>query len=135
MIITARDEVAKVMFLHLCVCTRGEGEYLGRYPPGGYPRQVHTPGRYPLPGRCPPAGTPIGKYIPPAGTPSGQVHPLGRYTHPPSRYTPGRYTPTTDGYCCRWYASYWNAFLLKNKSQYVITFNREFSIVANFMES
>ena len=22
------------------------------------------------------------------------------------------WAPTPDGYCCRWYASYWNAFLL-----------------------
>ena len=29
-------------------------------------------------------------------------------------YTPGRHTPTpADSYCCRRYASYWNAFLLK----------------------
>ena len=60
-----------------------------------------------------------------AGTPQDQVHPPGpgilprtRYTswdqvHPPGPGTPPgtRYTSPRGGYCCGWYASYWNAFL------------------------
>ena len=58
---------AKVMFLHLSVSysvQRG-WEYLGRYP-----REVHSPGRYPL------AGTPPRQVHPPTGTS------LGRYPLP-----------------------------------------------------
>ena len=62
-IFTVRNEVAKVMFLHVCVCPQG-GEYLGRYPPGT---------RYTPPGtRYTPRGT---RY-----TPWDQVHPPTRYT-------------------------------------------------------
>ena len=38
------------------------------------------------------------------------VHPQGR--HPPGRQIPPTPSPPRDGYCCRRYASYWNAFLL-----------------------
>ena len=31
--------------------------------------------------------------------------------HPPGAGTPPQQAPPPDGYCCRWYASYWNAFL------------------------
>ena len=51
-------------------------------------------------GRCTPpwqADTPA--YAPTRQTPPGRQTPLGRH-HPPA-----------DGYCSRWYASYWNAFL------------------------
>ena len=95
-LITVRNEVANV--LHVSVCPRG----------GGLPGQVHPP---------PKQGTPLSgsRY-----TPQDQVHPPGtRYT--PPRYTPRdqvhasgtRYSPPPprDGYCCRRYASYWNAFL------------------------
>ena len=110
LVVTVRNEVAKIMFLHLSFSHsvhRGEGEYLGRYPPGPgtppgqgryTPRQVHHP---PEPG-TPRAGTPPGqgRY-----TPWDQVHPQDQ-VHPP-----GRYTPPADGYCCGRYVSYWNAFL------------------------
>ena len=48
----------------------------------------------------------------------GYTPPLAR--HPPGRYpqwadtpgwTPPRQSPPPAGHCCRWYASYWNAFL------------------------
>ena len=118
-IFTVRNEVAKVMFLHVCVCPRGE--YLGRYPPGTRctPRtkytpqdQVHPtgPGTPPTPwDQVPPSrdqvhyppgpGTPLG----PGTTPRDQVH------HPPDQVH-----PPEDGYCCGRYASYWNAFLFEN---------------------
>ena len=89
-LITVRNEVAKVMFLHLsvshsvhrggCTCSQ-EGTCpppIGsRYPPGRHTPQVGTP-----PSRC----TPL------AGTPPGQVHP-SRQVHPPGRYTPWAGTP------------------------------------------
>ena len=83
-IFTVRNEVAKVMFLHLSV-HRGEG---------GLPQSMlgyHSP---PWQGRHPPSK---------AGT-----HPPGKAgTHPSGMETP----QPADGYCCGWYASYWNAFL------------------------
>ena len=36
-------------------------------------------------------------------SPPGQTYPMTR--HPPGQI------PLTDGYCCRWYTSYWNVFL------------------------
>ena len=115
-LITVRNEVAKVMFLHLSVSHsvhRGVYLLLGGVPA---PKGVHAhppPGsRYP-PGRCTPlAGTPPGQV-----NPSRQVHPPGRHTPwagtPPSKYTPQQVPllSPADGYCCGWYASYWNAFL------------------------
>ena len=62
------------------------------------------------------------RQTPPGQTPlSGQTPLLGR--HPPGRHLPcpvhaGIHIPLpsacsdTHAYCCRWYASYWNAFLL-----------------------
>ena len=118
-LITVRNEVEKVMFLHMCVCPQRR-EYLGRCPPD----QVHPPGTRYIPGTryTPRPGTPPGtpprtrytlrgqgtpprpgtRYTPtgPGTTPQDQVHPLG----------PGT-PPSGDGYCCGWYASYWNAFL------------------------
>ena len=116
-IVTVRNEVAKVMFLHLsvshsvhrgvCTCsqwgvpahTPPESRYT---PPGRYttragthplPRQVHPPGRYTPwqvhpPGRYTPrAGTPPRQVHPPAGTPPRQVHPSAG-TPPAGRYPP-----------------------------------------------
>ena len=60
---------------------------LGRHPPGKH-----------LPCRQPPGQTPL--------------HPQ-EDTHPPGKTPLGRHPPPPgDGYCSRWYASYWNAFLL-----------------------
>ena len=87
------NEVAKVMFLHVSVCS--QGQYLGRYHSPGprytSPDQVHPPGtRY----------TPWTKY-----TPWEQVHTPGtRYTpgpgaHPPEPGTPpGPDTPLQTRY-------------------------------------
>ena len=68
-LVTVRNEVAKVMFLHLSVCPRGGVP--GQVPP---PDQVHPPGtRY---------------------TPQDQVHPRDQ-VHPPGPGTPqGRSTWT-----------------------------------------
>ena len=114
-IITVRNEVAKVMFLHVCVCPQW-GD-LGRCPPPGIrctPQdQVHPPGLGAPPGPGTPPGT---RYTPrdqvhppgPGTPPRDQVHPLGPGTPPGTRYT----TPA-DGYYCERYASYWNEFLLQ----------------------
>ena len=90
--LTVRNEVAKVMFLHLSVILSMGGVCLSvcwdttPLPPGS---------RHPPDQAYPPA--------PP------------RNRHPPSnRHPPGSGTPRSrDGYCCGRYASYWNAFLLK----------------------
>ena len=80
LIITVRNEVAKVMFLHLSVILFTGGGYLGRYPSWtGTPSRADTPPR---------PGTPLGRYTPRTGTPA-------RPGTPPGRYTPGRYTPRT----------------------------------------
>ena len=51
-------------------------------------------------------------YTPSKQTPPGRHltgrHPQGR--HPPGRYPPRQTPPHADGYCSRWYASYWNPF-------------------------
>ena len=51
--------------------------------------------------------------LPWADTAQADTH-LGRYhlgRHPPGQTLPWADTPPTDGYCCRRYVSYWNAFL------------------------
>ena len=69
-----QTKFAKLMFLHVSVCPRGE--YLGRY--------TSRAGRY----------TSLVRYTPWAGKPPGQVHPLGRYTPwvgtPPGQVPPSR---------------------------------------------
>ena len=115
-LVTIHNEVAKVMFLHVCVCPQwgGEWEYLDRYPLGT---------RYTPPGPGTPPRTryiPLGPGTPPGTryTPRDQVHPPdqvhlpGPGTPPGTRYTP----PPGDGYCSGRYASYWNAFLFTVKS-------------------
>ena len=132
----------KVMFLRVCDSVhRGRGWYPSMhcrwYPsmpcsssPGGYPSM---PCRFPGP-------HPGGKLRGLAGGGSPGPHPRGKlrvwpggFSRPTlgggsSRPTPGgisRPTPggspgphpgvcgrPTNGYCCGWYASYWNAFLL-----------------------
>ena len=73
--ITVRNEVAKVMFLHLSVILFTGGEYLGRYPPGPGTSpwdQVHPPrpGTLPLGPDTPPRTryTPLGPGTPPRQT-------------------------------------------------------------------
>ena len=119
---TVRNEVAKVMFLHLSVShSVYRGGVPGQAPPGPgtpprtrYPPwdQVHPPPWdqvHPGPGTPPGTRyTPPGTRCPPRQVPPRQVHPLGpgtpRQVHP---------LPTpAHGYCCGRYASYWNAFLL-----------------------
>ena len=87
-IVTVRNEVAKVMFLHLSVILfTGGSTWAG--PPG---TRYTPPGMY-SPGQVPP---PLGP-----GTPTrqvhrpDQVHPLGRY--PPTRYTPQLTATVADG--------------------------------------
>ena len=99
--VTVRNEVAKVMFLHVSVCPQGGSTW---------------------------AGTPLTRYTPttPSGTrynPRDQVYPPDQVHPPPSetRYTPlgpgtppGTSTTQGDGYCCGRYASYGNTFLFTN---------------------
>ena len=81
--VTVRNEVAKVMFLQVCVCPRGGGLLLG------------------VP--CPRGSAPGG------GVPgSGGCLVLGGGIPACTEADPSR----RDGYCCGRYASYWNAFLL-----------------------
>ena len=112
-LITVRNEVAKVMFLHLSVShsVHGGSTWAGT-PRGGTPpppltgtphrqvppRQVHPPGQVPpQAGTAPPGQVhpprwvhPTGRYTPPGRYP--QVHPLGRYT-PQARTSPRAGTP------------------------------------------
>ena len=58
----------------------------------------------------PPPPGPKSRHLPPPLGPKGRhppPRPKGR--HPPPEQTPP--LPPADGYCCGWYASYWNAFL------------------------
>ena len=75
-VITVRDEVAEVMFLHVCVCPQGGCLVQG----GGLLLGVPGPG---------------------GGGGLVSQHAL--------RQTP----PRRDGYCCRRYASYWNALAFR----------------------
>ena len=64
-----------------------------------------------------------------AGTPPGT-----RYT-PPTRHTPrDQVHNPRDGYCCGWYASYWNAFLLQHCFMIfcLFLFARKADILGNF---
>ena len=66
------------MFLQVCVILFT----------GGFCLSAHPLGRYPLGRYTPQAGTPLW-----TGTPPRQVHPPGRYTPHPTRYTPLSGTP------------------------------------------
>ena len=74
------------VFTPVCLSTRGEGEYLGRYPPPPGPGTPRRPGTHP--------GT---RYTasPGPGTPPDQMHPQTRYT-PRTRYTPPDQVPCLD---------------------------------------
>ena len=89
-IFTVRNKVAKVMFLHVCVCPGGGG-VPGQVPPSW--DQVH----------------PLG----PGTSPRDQIHPLGPGTPPVDQvHRPGtRYTPPGPGAP----AADWNAFLFNNQ--------------------
>ena len=107
---TVRNEVAKVMFLHLSVCPRGVSAsvHAGMTPPWD---QASPGTRHPTgPGTPPGLGTPPGP-----GTPTPQTRhlpPLGPGTTRDQAQPPGPGSPPgADGYCCGRYASYWNAFL------------------------
>ena len=80
---TVRNEVAKVMFLHLSA----------GIPPS--PREQTPP--------PPRAGTP----------PGADTSPWSRHPPPEQAHPPREQTPPADGYCCGRYASYRNAFLFK----------------------
>ena len=92
-IVTVRNEVAKVMFLHLSV-----SHSVHR---GGLP-QCMLGCNPPEPGTPPP-----GSRHPPHQHPLEQTPPRTR--HPPDQAP----TLPADGYCCGRYASYWNAFLFQ----------------------
>ena len=55
---------------------------------------------------------------PPLSSPQEQAPPRAGPTpwsrHPPEQRLPRSRHPPADGYCCGWYPSYWNAFLLSN---------------------
>ena len=135
LIFTVRNEVAKVMFLHVCV-----------WPHGGVPEQVHPKGpgtlpqtRYTSPGPGTPPWTryttsPRTRYTPSpwdqVHSPQDQVHTPGtRYTSQDQVHSPDQVhtqLPSPgDGYCCGRYASYWNAFLFS----YLFLLIRDVSIV------
>ena len=91
-----KTKFAKVMFSQVSVC-----------PQGGVPGQVHPTGQvHSL------AGTPSSW----SGTAPWAGAPPWAGT-PPGRYLPGRYTPSHSACWIQstrgWYASHWNAFMLK----------------------
>ena len=109
-IITVRNEVAKIMFLHVSVCPHGGSTprdqvhpppWAQVHPPPGtrYPAkdQVHPQSRY----TPPEPGTPPGTRY----TPQDQIHPSGpgtpphrtRYTPPPGAVHAGRYGQQAGG--------------------------------------
>ena len=100
---------AKVMFLHLSVS--------------------HSVHRGCLPGAC------VYPSMHWADTPQADT-PLGR--HSLGRHLPGQ-TPLPGGHCSRWYASYWNAFLLIEaitRNQGVLGSNpKRFSCIRNYLSS
>ena len=104
-VITVRNEVAKVMFLHLSVILSTGGSasvHAGISPPPPPSGTRHPPGAdTPPQSRHPPEQTP-----PRADTPQSR-HPFWEQA-PPWDQAPH---PPADGYCCGRYASYWNAFL------------------------
>ena len=97
-IFTIRNEVAKVMFLHLSVShSVHNGGLVSHHALRQSPSGTESPGRRHPSGLDTPPGTDT--------TPPGSRHHL----LPQSRHPP----PGGDGYCCGRYASYWNAFLLQ----------------------
>ena len=83
-------------------------------PEGGTSLARRPPGRRHPPARRPP--TPWKEAPPQKEAPPGKETPLPRRSiplkeAPPSKETPGNRHTAPHGYCCRRYASYWNAFL------------------------
>ena len=106
MIITVRNEVAKVMFLQVSVCSQWGGggipAYLAGGIPGGWYPSMHCRWYPSMPcNRSPGRSAPGGGVSAPGGCLLGGG--VWRTSH-----------PKADGYCCRRYASYWKAFLLKS---------------------
>ena len=108
-IFTVRNEVTKVMFLYLSVCPRGWGGGRGVCLSACWDT---TPQE-----QAPQEQTPTEQTPPRADTPPEQTPPQSRHLREqalPGADTPPReqtHPPGADGYCCRWYASHWNAFL------------------------
>ena len=111
-IITARNEVVKVMFLQASVCPQ-RGVCLSAW------WDTHTPEQTP-----PRADTPRSRHTPLEQTPHRSKHPprsrhLPQSRHPSWEQTPPRAdtplgsrppSPPRDGHCCGRYASYWKSF-------------------------
>ena len=97
-LVTVRNEVAKVMFLHLSVCPQGVclSACWDTTPPGA--------------GTPPPEQAPKGAGTPTRAGPTPQEQPPREQAPPPA-----------DGYCCGRYASYWNAFLSSKENAKRIT--------------
>ena len=113
-LITVRNEVAKVMFLHLSVILFTGGLLqcmLGYHPPGtDTPLEETPPWTTPPLDQVPPDQTPPDQAPPRPGTPPGPGASPGPDT--PHQTSPQKQThPPADGYCCGRYASYWNAYL------------------------
>ena len=85
-----RNEVEKVMFLHLSVS-----------------HSVHRGGSASVNATIPPPPHP-------GADPTGTRHPPGARHPPGTRYPPQYQAPPPDGYRCGRYASYWNGFLCYN---------------------
>ena len=113
--ITVRNEVAKVVFLHLSVILFTGGGGLPQcmlvyttpwdHAPTPGTMHTHTPWDHAPPEPCthPPGPCTPQDHAPPRTMRT--MHPLGPcilWDHAPL---------SRDGYCYRWYASYWNAFL------------------------
>ena len=59
--------------------------------------------------------TPPKQTHPPKQTPPWSSRPPGADTPTPQPPQSRHLPPPRDGHCCRWYTSYWNAFLLASK--------------------
>ena len=110
-IFKVRNEVAKVMFLQVCVCPQGGVCSGGCLVPGVCSGGVPGPGGRGVPG---PGGV-CSRGVPGLGGSTLGGSALGRclvlgggvVSQDALRQTP----PGRDSYCCGRYASYWNAFL------------------------
>ena len=105
--ITVRNEVAKVMFLQVSVCPQGRC----LLPLGGvWSREVSAPGGHLLPGGAWSTGVPALGDVCSEGMSDPRREGVSGPRGVVSQHAL-RQTPAGDSYCCRWYASYWNAFL------------------------
>ena len=107
-VFTVHNEVVKVMFLHLSVCSQGRSLPQCRITP---PQSRHKP--------------PWSRHPPGADTPLEQA--------PPWKQTPRETRhPPANGYCCGRYASYRNAFLF---SFYLVKERLFLNINTHFQDS